>query len=474
MRFSPSFVLWAGLGGFLAYNHLSAEEWPRFRGPNGSGVSTSSRTLPESVDPTTHLLWRVEVPPALSSPIVSQGRIFLTAHEGDRRVLLCMESKTGKTLWRRETVAPRKEHRYIHGPATPSPAADQDSVYAFYPDYGLVSYDFTGTLKWKVPLGPFSSQHGLTGSPILAGDYLVLLIDQVSDSHVAAYDRADGRPAWKTARPDMFGGYSTPIVREVHAGELEVVVSGASELTAYNVNTGERVWWFQGISRQPKAVPLLTPNTVYVNWPKTEMGGHTFDFPAILARQDRNGNGAVDLDEVDGRLLNLVDFVDRVTGPSDGKVDAEEYRKYLRETREAGALLAIRLGDSGALTQSSVRWELSRSLPDSPSPLIYGGVLFLFKHGGIVTSVDAETGEVLKRGRIREGVDFYYSSPVAGDDKIYIAGETGKVSVLTAKGNWEVLSTTDLGEEIYATPAIADGRVYVRTAAALYAFGTRE
>ena len=387
---------------------------------------------------------------------------------------MCIASKTGETLWRRETIAARKEYRYRNGPATPSPAADQDSVYAFYPDYGIVSYDFSGKQKWKVPLGPFSSQHGLTGSPIPAGDYLVLLIDQVTDSHVAAYSRANGSLAWQTARPDMFGGYSTPIVREVRAGELEVVVSGASELTAYNVNTGERVWWFQGISRQPKAGPLLTPNTVYVNWPETDLGGNVFDFDAIIAARDRNHNGAVDLDEVDGALLNLVDFVDRVTGPSDGKVDVEEYRKHLRETREAEALLAIRLGDSGALTQSSVRWKLSRSLPDSPSPLLYGGVLFLFKHGGIVTSVDAETGEVLKRGRIREGVDFYYSSPVAGDNKVYIASETGKVSVLTAKGNWDVLSTIDLGEEIYATPAIADGRVYVRTAAALYAFGTAE
>ena len=134
----------------------------------------------------------------------------------------------------------------------------------------------------------------------------------------------------------------------------------------------------------------------------------------------------------------------------------------------------IRLSDSGALTQSSVRWKMSRSLPDSPTPLLYRNVLFLFKNGGIVTFLDAETGEVLKRGRIREGVDFYYSSPVAGDDKIYIASETGKVSVLTAKGNWEVLSTIDLGEEIYATPAIADGRIYLRTASALYAFGSRE
>ncbi len=476
MRFAVTILLWGTLlSGSAASNHLGAEDWPRFRGPNGSGVSQASLALPVSVDPTTHLLWRVEVSPALSSPVVSQGRIFLTAHEGDRRVLLCLDSKTGRTLWRRETSAPRREPRYhFNGPATPSPAVDQERVYAFYPDYGLVSYDFAGKQQWKVPLGPFSSQHGLTGSPIPAGQYLVLLIDQVKDSHIAAFDRIDGRPAWKTSRPDLFGGYSTPVVREVGGGDLEIVVSGPSELSAYSVNSGEKVWWFQGMSRQPKAGPLLTPNTVYINWPKTDLGGRPFDFPSILARQDRNRNGAVDLDEVDGALLNLVDFVDRVTGPRDGKVSVEEYRKHLRESREAEALFAIRLGDSGALTKSSVRWKLSRSLPDSPSPLLYGDVLFLFKHGGIVTSVDADTGEVLKRGRIREGVDFYYSSPVAGDDKIYIGSETGKVSVIKAAANWEVLSTTDLGEEIYATPAIADGRLYLRTVAALYAFGIRE
>lgn len=464
----------AALGGAAAYGPLCAEDWPRFRGPNGSGVSQAAHPLPESLDREKHLLWRVKTPPAWSSPVVSRGRVFLTAHAGAGRVLLCLNSKTGKTVWKREITAPRKEHRYLHEPATPSPAVDQDNVYAFFPDYGLVSYDFTGKERWKVPLGPFASQHGLTGSPILAGDRLILLIDQVTDSHVAAYDLGDGRQVWKTPRPDMFGGYSTPVVRDVGNGELEVVVSGASELSAYNVKTGEKVWWFQGLSRQPKAVPLVTQNTVYVNWPNTDMGGHTFDFAAIIAARDRNGNEAVDLDEVDGALLNLVDFVDRTTGLRDGKVDAAEYRRHIRETREGQALFALRLGDGGALTQSSVRWELSRSLPDSASPLLYGGVLFLFKHGGIVTSADAETGEVLKRGRIREGVDYYYSSPVAGDDKIYIASETGKVSVLRAKGDWEVLSTLDLGEEVYASPAITDGRVYVRTAEALYAFGTGE
>ena len=474
MRFSLSIVLWAGLVGFSSCDHLTAEGWPRFRGPNGSGVSQAGHSLPQSIDPTTHLLWRVEAPPSLSSPVVSQGRIFLTAHQGDSRVLLCIDSETGETLWKRETTAPRKERRYRNEPATPSPVVDQDGVYAFFPDYGIVSYDHSGKVKWKVPLGPFSSQHGLTGSPIAAGQYIVLLIDQVTNSYIAAFNRGDGRLAWKTSRQDLFGGYSTPVVREIGSAGIEVVVSGPSELSAYNVDTGEKVWWFQGMSRQPKAGPVLTSNTVYLNWPKTDLGGHTFDFEAIIARQDRNGNEAVDLDEVDGALLNLVDFVDRVTGPRDRKVDAEEYRKHLRESSEGEALFAIRLGDSGTLTQSSVRWKMSRSLPDSPTPLLYRNVLFLFKNGGIVTSLDAETGEVLKRGRIREGVDFYYSSPVAGDDKIYIASETGKVSVLTAKGNWEVLSTIDLGEEIYATPAIADGRIYLRTASALYAFGSRE
>lgn len=412
------------------------------------------------------------MPPAKSSPIILDNRVFLTAHDGSGRVLLCLEARSGKTLWERRTRVSRTERRYpVNEPATPGPVAAKGEVSAFFPDFGLVSYTLDGRERWKVPLGPFSSQHGLSGSPVLAGGNVVLLIDQLRNSHIAAYRRSDGYLAWHSERANVFGGYTTPAVRRESGGEEHVIVSGPNELSAYDAATGKRIWWFRGVSSQPKAVPVLGLDTVYVNWQVTDLGNNTFDFADVIRSYDRNANATVELGEVEGAIRDLVEHVDSVTGHQDGKVDMAEFQKWARNIASSQGLFAIPLGQTGAVPADAVRWKQTKTLPDAPSPLLYKEVLYLFKNGGIVTALDAKSGELLKRGRLPEAVDIYYASPIAGNDKIYVASETGKVSVLKAGTDWQVLSTTDLGEQVYATPAISDGRVYVRTDTALYCFG---
>ena len=133
--------------------------------------------------------------------------------------------------------------------------------------------------------------------------------------------------------------------------------------------------------------------------------------------------------------------------------------------------MAVRHGGHGNLSGSgSVAWSLEKFLPNVPSPLIYDGVLYLVKDGGILTSLDPVTGEVLKQGRLRDALDSYYSSPIAGDGKIYMISTSGKATVLKAGGQWEILASHDFGEDVNATPAIADDRIYVRTREALYCF----
>ena len=137
------------------------------------------------------------------------------------------------------------------------------------------------------------------------------------------------------------------------------------------------------------------------------------------------------------------------------------------------SLVAIRPGNArGDITDSHVLWRYRKSLPNTPSPLLYDGVLYLVKDGGILTSLDPETGAVFKQARIKEAIDRYWASPVAGDGKIYLTSEACQVTVLKPDRQWEVLAVNTVGETCLATPAIADGRIYLRTSDTLYCFGS--
>ena len=127
----------------------------------------------------------------------------------------------------------------------------------------------------------------------------------------------------------------------------------------------------------------------------------------------------------------------------------------------------------GDLTASNIVWRYRRVLPNVPSPLLYRNVLYLVKDGGILTSLNPQTGAVYKQGRIPGALGRYWASPVAADGKVYVASEEGRVTVLQASGDWEVLSTNDLGDEVFATAAIEPGRIYFRTRRMLYCFGER-
>ena len=134
-------------------------------------------------------------------------------------------------------------------------------------------------------------------------------------------------------------------------------------------------------------------------------------------------------------------------------------------------LLAIKMGGEGDQTANAIRWKYQKPVPQVPSTLLYKGVLYMINDSGILLSFDPATGNVLKQGRLQGAIDKYFSSPVAADDKVYLIGEAGAVSVLKAAGEWEVLAVNELDDEVFATPAIADGHIYIRTRSALYCFG---
>jgi outer membrane protein assembly factor BamB len=155
----------------------------------------------------------------------------------------------------------------------------------------------------------------------------------------------------------------------------------------------------------------------------------------------------------------------------DKAVSVEEWDYYKAAMDSENGMLAIRLGGSGDMTAKSVSWAYRRAVPQLPSPLIYQGVLYMVNDGGIVTTLNPKTGDLIKQGRLKGAIDRYYASPVAGDGKIFMASEKGKVAILRPGGDLEPAVVNDLQDDIYATPALLDGRIYLRTRHTLYCFG---
>jgi outer membrane protein assembly factor BamB len=135
------------------------------------------------------------------------------------------------------------------------------------------------------------------------------------------------------------------------------------------------------------------------------------------------------------------------------------------------ALLAIRPGEHGDATATSLLWKYQRAVPQLPTALLYQNVLYMLNDTGVLTTLDPATAAVFKQGRVRGVADRYFSSPVAADGKVFLISETGIVTVLKAGGQQEILAVNELDDECFATPAIADGRIYIRTRSTLYCFG---
>ena len=245
-------------------------------------------------------------------------------------------------------------------------------------------------------------------------------------------------------------------------------------LTAYEAKDGKRVWWVRGLSFELKSVPVIDGDTLYINGfgsPENDPGRHVEIPPAseVFPTSDADKDGKLsDAELPTPHAKSSMAFTDL---DGDKFLNPEEWDYYKAAADSENGMLAIRLGGTGDMTEKAVRWKYQRAVPQLPSPLVYQNVLYMVNDGGIVTSLRPDTGEVIKQGRLKGAIDRYYSSPVAADGKIYMASEKGKVAVLKPDGNLEPVVVNDLQDDIYATPALVDGRIYLRTRNTLYCFG---
>lgn len=461
------------IGIVLLGGAVVADDWPQFRGVNASGVSPATG-LPVEFGPQRNVVWKTALPPGHSSPVLTRDRIFVTGWEADKLLTICLDRATGKILWRRDLTRPRvQELHKANSPASPSPVTDGRNVYVFFADFGLLSYGPDGRERWRLPLGPFNNPFGVGASPILAGDRLLMICDSETGSFFLAVDKDTGKMKWRVERPEYTRGFSTPVLYHPKDGPLQVIVSGSLQLTSYSVDTGEPLWWVRGSTWQMKSTPVLDGDAIYVHgWAGGADVGQQEDIPPfedVLKKWDANADGGLAREEIaDPRAKKDWSAMDL---DRDGVLGERDWRMYRSRRSVQNAVRAIRLGGRGDMTDHSIRWRYLKSLPNVPSPLLYKNVLYLLKEGGIFTTLDPSSGEVLKQARLTGAPGDYFSSPVGADDKVYTVSEACQVSVLKAGGQWEVLAVNDLDDSCNATPALAEGRLYIRTRSALYCFG---
>lgn len=460
----------------LVLSAPASAAWDRFRGPNGTGVAEAG-ALPTTFGAKQNLVWRVDLPPGHSSPVVNDGRLFLTAVESEHLYTYCLDPASGRTLWKREAPRPRKEKlNALNNPASPTPATDGANVYVFFPDYGLLSYTRDGKERWRLPMGPFNNVYGIGVSPILADDVVVLVIDQDKGSYITAIGQKDGKVRWQKPRPEALSGASTPVV-VARPGQPSLILAPASfRMDAYSAKDGEAQWWVRGLPSEMKCVPVIVGDLVYVagfNTPENDPGKQISlpSWKELLARADLNKDGVIQKAEVnDEHTKRYYDFIDT---DNSGAIEEAEWNLHLAVMAAENGLYVFHLGSRGDVTTSNLVWKFQRSVPQLPTPVVYRDVAYMLNDRGVLTTLDAATGKMLKQDRLRGQSDNYYASPVAGDGKVFIASHNGVVAVLKAGGEQELLAANALDEEIYATPAIVDGHLYVRTVAALYCFGTK-
>jgi outer membrane protein assembly factor BamB len=451
-----------------AITSAAAEEWSRFRGPNGTGIVPDAG-YPIEFGPSRNLKWRSAVRPGKSSPVLGRRHLFLTAYEGGALYTQCFDRETGRLLWERHEAPARHEHASsLNEPSAATPVMDGENVYVFFRDFGVVSYDGAGAVRWKKPMGPFANREGASASPIIGASSLILVLDQIDRSEIIALSLVTGAVQWRVPRDEKTEAWTTPVLYAPPGQPAQIVTAGSGLFGGHALESGARLWTHPGVAPTMVASPVVTGDTV-VGF------GYGFDpmppFSEVLARSDKDGDGRLSIAESgkDGWLKGIANYY----GNHDGFI--VEWRAANAAVVAPSSLVAVSLvHDAGGGTSARERWRYEKSFFGVvPSPLVLDGLVYTIRNGGILTILRADTGDVVKTGRVGPAPASYSASPVAAGGRIYFANEDGIIVVVRAGRDSEALAANDLGEPLFATPALSEGRIYVRGQKSLFSFGRK-
>ncbi|HEX6884769.1 MAG TPA: PQQ-binding-like beta-propeller repeat protein [Planctomycetota bacterium] len=468
----------------------SGESWGRFRGPDGAGLAPDGARLPDALDPAKNLRWSAELPPGNSSPCLATTRAFVTGCTDAELVTVCLDRADGEILWERALpVATLEKTQEQNSPATPTPTTDGERVIAYFGSFGLVAYDLAGDELWRRALPVPKNTFGTAASPVIAGGKLVFVSDANEGSFLEALDPATGRTLWKVDRARFQSGWSTPGLWS-RDGKDELLVLGVGWLSAYDLADGAERWSFPGLTDEPITTPIAGAGLVFAtsyNLRTNEDAMLLWSYAKVLEEHDADGDGSIDRAELktnasvlsrpdaDGEGDHPLSIFERFLDVDrDGRITAKEYEKlegWVNSWEHLNGIVALRPGT--AERPAELAWHFPRGVPECPSPLYLDGRVYMVMNGGTVTCLEAASGKLLYQERLAARGP-YYASLVGGDGKVYAASARGEVTVLAAGSELKVLSSVDLAERLMATPALADGTVYVRTETRLRAFARAE
>jgi outer membrane protein assembly factor BamB len=395
------------------------DNWPRFRGPNGTGAS-STTTIPTKISSESYN-WKVKLPGSgHGSPVIWGNKVFLLCtNKSAGLIVTCLDATSGKLLWTKS--APYTSHRQHRDNsfATCTPAVDSERVYVNWatPDQvTLAALTHDGKVAWtRSNLGEFKSQHGGGTSPMIYKDMVILTNDQLGDSYLLAVDAATGKTRWQLKRNGgVKTAYAVPCIYTGSDGKDQLIcMSTTSGVSGHDPMTGKQLWAIGD------AFPIRVVSSPVL------AGG------LVFGSCGQGGGGT------------------RFVGVKPGQFDG------------SGAKLVH---------------DLKVRMPYVPTAVEHNGLLFVLADSGIVSCVDPATGKTIwgKKRIDSDGNPSFYGSPVVVNGHIYAIDKSGTVYVYKAAKKFELVSKHALGEKSFATPAVADGRMYLRTTNHLICIGGKK
>ena len=445
------------------------DDWPQFRGPNGSATSTEKK-LPVQWGSDKNIAWKTKLPGyGWSSPIVWGDKVFLTTAVSEKQrkpaagfggggrpgqgggrpgqggrggfggrrqapdaiyklEVYCLDRASGKVLWKQPAYEgkPHIPTQASNTYATETPVTDGERVYAYFGMHGVYCYDLSGKQLWKADLGSYSMAmgHGTGSSPALADGRLFIQCDNEEKSFLAALDAKTGKELWRVKRSERTG-YSTPLIWKNKA-RTEVVCLGSPRVRSYDPATGKQLWELGGMAGQAKATPVASGELLFVG-----TGGGPGGFGGRGGRGGRGGG----LGGGGSRPLFAV---------------------------KAGASGDITL-KAGATSNDGIAWYQPKAGPQTASPVLYQGYLYVLdERGGYLSCYDAKTGKQEYKERLT-GARGFTSSPWAADGKVFFLDDAGTTHIVQAGPTFKILGKSLLGEMCWSSPAVAGQALFLRT-----------
>jgi hypothetical protein len=406
---------------FVLVGSLAAEDWASWRGPRLDGTSKETG-VPTEFSPTKNVVWKTTIPgTGYSSPIVVGKRVFVTSclEDKNERVLHCLDRSTGNVLWAQTVLtAPLEKKHGLNSYASGTPTSDGEHVWVSFMgednSMQVACYDFAGKKIWQKSPGKLLSRHGFCSSPILHKNLVILNGDQDAKGYLVAYDKATGEEKWRTERPNRTRSYCTPILIAcpVRKGVTQLVLSGSMCVAGYDADTGKELWIHDGPTEQYVASLVPHEGILFLTTGFPE-------FHLMGLRPDGTGN---------------ITKTDKVAW----------HIPHAKNKKEGAAYV--------------------------PSPLANDGHFFVVSDAGYLGCIVAKTGERLWKERLGRR---HSASPVLIEGNMFITDDDGKVWIVKANAKFQVIAKNDMKEEIYASPAVSEKQLFLRTASQLYCIGAK-